>query len=290
MVDIQVALLKLAARLPLRLSHAIGGALGTLVAAFPNSARRTTDINLVRCLPELSSRQRRRLRRRSLMHTARMLMEAGRIWLGPRAAVLAMVREVVGGEHLDAAFARGRGVVVAGPHLGCWEIVNTWIAARYPITVMYKPQEGAVDHLIRQARADTGARMVTTDNQGVRALLAALRRNEMVGVLPDQAGSRDSGVFAEFFGHAANTPVLAPKLVSRTGAALVFAYGERLPRGRGFRIHYVPGAPEIGDPDVRVGARALNRGIEGCVRQLPEQYWWSYKRFRRQPDGAEPFY
>ncbi|HYW92886.1 MAG TPA: lysophospholipid acyltransferase family protein [Gammaproteobacteria bacterium] len=290
MVDINVALLKLAARLPLRVSHAIGGILGTLVAAVPNGARHITDINLALCLPELDDRERRRLRRVSLMHTARMLLEAGRIWLGPRDEVLRMVREVVGGEHLEAAFARGRGVIMAAPHLGCWEVINTWLATRYRLTTMYKPQEGPVDALILAARAATGARMVPTDNQGVRALLAALRRNEMAGVLPDQDGGRNTGVFVEFFGHRANTPVLAPKLAAKTGASVVFAYGERLPRGRGFRIQFVPGAPEIRDPDTRAGARALNRGIEQCVRQLPEQYWWSYKRFRRRPQGAREFY
>jgi len=290
MGNANLALVKLAAHLPLPVCHALGGALGWLASVVPNGARRVTDVNLRLCLPEQPARERRRLRRASLMHTGRMALESGRIWLGPTGPATRMVRDTPGIEHLDRAWAGGRGVILAAPHLGCWEVLVQYLAARYPLTVLYRPQGGGLDEVMRQGRGRTGATLVSTDRSGVRSLLAALQRGEAVGILPDRDGGREGGIYAEFFGQPANTSTLVPKLAARTGAAVVFVYGERLPRGRGYRVHCRPGSAAIGAADPVAGARALNRDLEACIRELPEQYWWSYKRFRRAPPGQAGVY
>jgi KDO2-lipid IV(A) lauroyltransferase len=71
---------------------------------------------------------------------------------------------------------------------------------------------------------------------------------------------------------------------------VVFCYAERLPNGEGFSIHYLPAPDGVGAADSLVAAEALNRGIENCIRRRPDQYQWSYKRFKRRPAGAPSVY
>jgi KDO2-lipid IV(A) lauroyltransferase len=79
---------------------------------------------------------------------------------------------------------------------------------------------------------------------------------------------------------------LPARLAHSTGATVVFVYGERLPRGQGFRIHaQLLEEPLSGEPGR--DAALLNRTLEGIVRRQPEQYLWGYNRYK-VPAGAAP--
>jgi len=289
MPSLTLIYIRLMAKLPLPASHAVGRFFGRIASWIPSRLRTVTDINLATCFSELDVAGRRRLRRLSLMHFGCVLTESPRIWLGNRETVLGMVVEVQGEELVRQAFAAGKGVMFCAPHLGCWEIIGNYLAITYPLTIMYRPQQGALDELSLKGREQLGAKLVPTDQGGVKALLAALRRGEAVGVLPDQ-DAKYGGLFVNFFGHPANTPALPAKLAAKTGAPVIFTYGERLPRGRGFRIHFALGSAAIANADSRVGTQALSDDLERCIRQLPAQYWWSYQRFRRRPAGVARVY
>ncbi len=289
MPDARILALKLFSRLSLPINHAIGAAVGGLIAILPLRQVRHADINLRRCMPELSARRRRQIRRRSFMHLGRMATESGRLWLGDPHRQVRLIREVRGLELLEQAQQQGRGVLLASPHIGSWEMLNLYFALHHPLTAMYKPQRGPVNEVIRHSRERLGSRMVTATPGGVRSLLRALERGELAGVLPDRAGVNGS-VFAEFFGHQVLTPTLTTRLAARTGAPVLFAIGERLPLARGYRIHLRAGPADIANADEQAGARALNRGLEECIRAFPEQYWWSFRRFRKRPAGEPRWY
>jgi len=135
-----------------------------------------------------------------------------------------------------------------------------------------------------------GATLVPTDASGVRALYKAVAKNQMIGILPDQDPGDEGGVFAPFFGVPANTMTLLPRLMQKTGAAVIFSYAERLPRGQGFHVHFLPAPADARTDELQQAAAALNLGVENCVRQSPAQYQWSYKRFKTRPPGETRFY
>jgi len=116
--------------------------------------------------------------------------------------------------------------------------------------------------------------------------MAALKRGEKVGILPDQDPSEGMGVFVPFFGVEANTMTLLSKLARRSGALVVVAYAQRLPRGRGFDAYFFPVGDDVLSADVERSAAALNETVERCVRHCPQQYMWSYKRYRTPPPGG----
>ncbi len=279
-------LLRLLARVPLPLLHALGGGLGWLGAWIPNRARHVTAVNLALCFPEMPPGQRRRLLRRSLQETARGLLELGPLWYRPPQAVCALVRETVDEHLFEDALARGRGILWLAPHLGAWELGPIYCMQRIPVHALYRPpRQGALEPVLIAARERCGAHLAPASAAGVRQLLRALRSGEAVGILPDQQPPGE-GVFAPFFGVPAKTMTLLPRLAGRTDAAVLAAFAERLPRGRGYRLHFQQVDPAVASDDPAQAARVLNRAVENAVRVCAEQYLWSYRRFSRRPDGG----
>lgn len=274
--------------LPLLVLHGIASTLGTLLWIVPNNRKRIALLHLEVCLPELPEHERRWIARQSLLHLAKAVFEAPAIWFGPEKRLRRWLHDPDASARLREVVSAG-GSIVLCPHIGSWELAGMFCAANGNITSLYKPQKGEIDALILEGRKRLGAHLVPTTGAGVKALLQALKQNEMIGVLPDQDPPRGSGVFAPLFGIPAHTTELVSKLAARTLAPVCFCYAERLPWGGGFRFH-VKTLNSASVADAQSGTAALNRGIESVLTHLPEQYWWSYKRFRRLPAGIQSPY
>jgi len=286
------SLFRVLSRLPLRATHALGAAIGWLFAVIPNKRRRTAEINLKLCFPEMQEYARARLARRHLMEFGKAFTETAVLWTRNAEEFGQLVRKVSGEELIKNAMRHGKGLILAMPHLGAWELVSLYCSRRYPLTTMYRtPPMSAFGHMMRAARERFGARLVSGEKNGIRALYRALENGEMVAILPDQVpASRSGAVHAPFFGIPASTMVLLSRLAMKTQAPVVFAYAERLPRGQGYHVHFLMGQAGINGRDLERSVALVNAMVEHCVRALPEQYQWVYKRFRNQPKGAKAYY
>lgn len=270
------ALMRLAARLPLAVLHAAGTLLGWLVYGASPTYRRHLRENLTRAGYRAAG-----ARRAAIAEAGRMLAELPAIWFRAHADVAALVRRVEGDADILEA-PRGARVFLA-PHMGCFEVTSLYAATRMPITVLYRPPKlGALDPLMRAGRERGGVRLVPADRTGVRELLAALRRGETVGLLPDQVPGVGEGEWVEFFGRAAYTMTLAARIATRPEVDCCLAYARRLPRGAGYALVLRRLPPALaGESD----ARRVNRALEALVRECPEQYLWGYNRYKT-PQGA----
>lgn len=281
------AVLWLAGLLPLRILHALGALLGDIAWWSRRNERRITEVNLRlveasdgKSLGPLDPRQ-------VLRESGKSAVEVARIWSGRPESALQLVREVRGADLLEQALANGKGVIIAAPHLGCWELLSYWLAQRTPLAIVYRPPRNPdMEPLLIKARGATKVEQVRAEGAGVRSLYRRLSAGGVVGILPDQQPKQGEGEFAPFFGIEALTMVLVPRLAERTGATVLFAFAERLPRGEGFRIHLQPASKEIADSDLRVACTAMNRSVESCVRIAPLQYQWHYKRYSIRPTSA----
>ncbi len=273
--------LKMLSWFSLRVLHALGAALGWCLLRLPNRERRIARENVARCFPERGQGAQRRLVADILKETAKTFFETAGLWHWPAPRVLGLIREVDGREHLDRAVAQGRGVIVVMPHLGSWELASLYCSSQLPMTTLYKaPDSTALEALMLAGRQRCGARLVATDTKGLRALYQALARQEAVGILPDQTPKPGAGVNAPFFGQSAYTMTLAGRLILKSEAPVVYVYARRLSRGRGFRICFRPAADSFAGADLERASALLNADIESCVREVPEQYQWTYRRFR----------
>ena len=271
---------QLLARLPLGVLHALGRLLGWAVYGISPTYRRHVRENLA-----AAGYHEARLRRAAIAEAGKMFLEAPRVWLRPRADTLALLRGTDGLEHYDAARAAGKAIVLLTPHLGCFEICAQAFAERHPITVLYRPSKHEwLQPMIDRGRAQPGVSLASADLAGVRLLLAALKRRETVGILPDQVPGVGEGEWAEFFGRPAYTMTLAAKLADRADVVCLLVAGERLARGAGYVLRIRPLPPALPGES---GPRHVNRAIETMVRLLPAQYLWGYNRYKT-PAGAPP--
>jgi KDO2-lipid IV(A) lauroyltransferase len=273
-----------AARLPLRVLHAAGGLLGRLMYALDRKYGGRLRENLAHEYEGKPEAEFRRVLAANVREMGKSLCELPFVWRRPLDEVLGKVRACHGLEHLEAARQSGKGVIFLTPHLGCFEIVSLYLAARMPITIMYRPPKLAwLDGVMRAGRMRGQTALARTDVSGVRAMFKALKRGEAIGLLPDQVPGNGEGEWAEFFGRPAYTMTLVGRLAESSGAAVLMSYGERLPRGAGYAIHFTPMA-FAGDQAV---ARQLNAVLERVIRERPEQYLWSYNRYK-VPAGVQP--
>jgi len=273
-------LLRLIAGLPLSLLHRLGTVLGWAMYGISPTYRRHLRENL-----EHAGYREASIRRGAIAHAGQMLAETPAMWLRPQERVAALVSQVQGMAAVDAARAQGRALLFLTPHMGCFEVAAHYASQLVPITVLYRaPKIGWLEPLMREGRSRGGVRLVPANFQGVRELLAALKRREAAGFLPDQVPGEGEGEWAEFFGKLAYTATLAPKLAQREDVACFVAYAKRLPRGAGYAITIRPYPGILPD---ETPARLLNRALEELVRECPEQYLWGYNRYKT-PRGAKP--
>jgi len=284
-------LLRLLSILPLRLNLAMGAALGFLLSRTTNRNLRLARRNIEMCFPQLDAVQRDQLVRASMRSLGETVLEAGWFWYQKPERLFGLIREIHGLELFQQAIESGRGVLLAAPHLGCWELMGQYLPTCIETSIMYKkPRDRGVEQLIVGRRERTGVKLILADSKGVRQAFRAIRKGQLVGILPDQQPKVGQGQFAPFFGIEALTMVLVSKLVQRTDCVVLFAWAERLPGGVGYDFHFSAASEKISDPDLRVSVTALNQGVEDCVRQCPAQYQWGYKRFGIRPDGEKPLY
>ncbi|MBI5659019.1 MAG: lysophospholipid acyltransferase family protein [Nitrosomonadales bacterium] len=274
----------LAARFPLGLLHRLGAMLGWATYVISGTYARRMRENLGYAMGDRHERDIRKILNASIAEAGKGVAELPWLWRRPATEVAASIRACHGWEHVEAARAQGRGVIFLTPHLGCFEVSATYAAQRIPITVLYRPPKLAwLEPLMRGGRAHGQVSLARTDLGGVRLLFKAIKRGEAIGLLPDQVPGKGEGEWAGFFGRPAYTMTLVGRLVESTGAAVIMAYAERLPRGAGYVIYL---APLMFAPGLSAAGQ-INAALEKLVRACPAQYLWSYNRYK-VPAGIEP--
>jgi KDO2-lipid IV(A) lauroyltransferase len=274
-------LLRSLAVLPLRVLHEIGAMLGWVAyVASPRYRHRLRENLAIARLDDSATR------RQAIGEAGKSVVELAAIWFGPLQRTLGFVRDVRGAEYLEQARSAGRGVIFLTPHLGSFELLACWYGAVHPLTVLYRPpKQRWLEPVMAAGRSHGHVKLAPTNLSGVRRLIRALRAREAIGLLPDQVPTFGEGAWVEFFGRPAYTMTLTERLRGATDAAVLMIYGERLRRGGGFRIHFVPMPERLAGEDA---LRHMNRAIEQVVRQCPAQYLWAYNRYKRPPRAREP--
>ena len=128
--------------------------------------------------------------------------------------------------------------------------------------------------------------MTPTNRAGVSNILGALKRGEVVGILPDQIPSAEGGEFTPFFGEPALTMTLVSRLIQKTQAKVFCGFAKRLSGAKGYKVIVEEAKSDIYSKDINKSLIALNKTIEKTILISVEQYSWEYKRFRKRPDGS----
>lgn len=283
---LMIAVIRMLGMIPLGQAQAIGRLLGRYLYARRTRAREVARVNLAAVYPDKTEPEREALLRTTLLHNGMAGAEMGTFWGRSNDELLGLVRQVHNVELFQAALADTRGLLVMAPHIGNWELLNTYVAAHCEIAIMYKPARNPVfSEWMKKRRENSGAVMVPTTPTGVRTLFKTLQKGGNAGFLPDQEPEERSGLLVPFMGMPALTARMPFELFQRTGARAIIAACIRRPDADGFDLHFMEPDARLYSEDAEVACTELNRCVERVVALAPEQYQWTYKRFKRQGEG-----
>lgn len=257
----------------------------------PLNLKKTILRNVTACFPDLNKKAQKKIVNQAVFHTLWRLLEMAFFWFSPLKRQDSIPLIIEGETEFQDDFAKGQGAILVMAHFGGWEMLNAYIGRRYPSVALYKPFKKAYQReLIVIARQRYGVDFFETSTRGVKNIFKALKQGKVLGVLADHDPGHNGGMFVPFFGIPANTAVLTAKLIQKSQAPVYSLAAERLPKGRGFRIRFkkiiTPATVSLEEL-----TQQMNQAIEAIIQYAPEQYEWSYKRFRRTPtETGKPFY
>ena len=192
--------------------------------------------------------------------------------------------EIKGEERLREALARKKGVIAVSAHFGNFAIIGPRLVAQgYEFSVVIKmPREPRLAALQEELCVRCGVRTIPArpSRESVAQVIKALRRNEIVLIIPDEF--KTTGVEVSFLGRRVPVPKGPITIAQRTGATVLPVFMVRDAHDR-LTLHVEPEVQFVQtddrEADLRANAHLFVQEIEKMVRRHPEQ--WSWMGFRR---------
>ena len=274
--------------LSLPVARVLGSGLGRFLA-FSNSKMYQVSLkNIELCFPEMLPELQRRLALQSVQQTCKTITETGLAWAGTQDKFQRNARQIVSvkNAHLfEEAVTNGKGVLLLSMHLGNWEWLTSYLPQRCELMGLYKMAKmPGLEKAMLKARLSCGVQLVSGNREGVETFIQHYVDKKACIIVPDQEPSNKSGVWSEFFGVPALTPKFIHALIHKNPEGIVLnSYMKRV--AGGFEMVFEAVEPDIYSDDIQVSTRAMNVGFEKCIRQVPSQYQWEYKRFKKNKEG-----
>lgn len=285
---INLLLLRLITLLPQPWQFSLGRSLGRFLYRKIRRRRLVVQRNLALCFPELDQPQREQMAVRIFENNVIGFFETGMAWwANPRRYRNRVTIE--GLEHIQAAQARGQGVLLVGAHYSSLDLGGFLLGQALTFSTLYRPHDNPlINYFLERGRRRFVKRLIPNSN--AREVIKALRSGEVVWFAPDQDMGTRQSIFVRFFGQTAAT-VTASHGFARLGKAEVMIFGQyRNADGSGYRLTISPALADFPSSDEAVDTQRINDELEAAIRVEPEQYMWVHRRFKTQPDGRGELY
>ena len=288
MVNLLIALMRLFAHLPLSWVRAAGTVLGWLLWHLARMRRRVVWVNLQQCMPELSPAERQALAYRHFIAFGQSVLDRSWLWHAPEEKVRQRLRWV--GE-VQALHTPGP-LVMFAPHFVGLDAGGMAVSLDVagPVAFIFVGQSSPkVSAWVNQGRERSGNVRPYFRHQGMRQILAGIKKGEPLHLSPDMDFGRNESIFVPFMGvnKAATVPSLS-RLSKVAGARVVPVVTRMTEAGYDIEVH-APLADFPGD-DVAQDTVRMNRLLGDWVRTMPEQYYWVHKRLKTRPEGEPGLY
>lgn len=273
-------LIYLISRLPLNFLRLVGRWVGALIYRFDQRYQAEINRNLTR-----AGLYSETMARAVAREQGAQAIEAPWVWGRSRKEVLSKCRiDDASVAVLNEALTSGRAIVFLTPHLGCYEVGPMMVAERWlkgsdrQFAILYRvPRKSYLRDIVGKGRVSENIVPASADLKGVRQILKIMKAGGIAGILPDQVPSHGEGVWAPLFGEKAYTMTFPLKLARQFKAQVIMARMQR--EAEGWRM-YVKGWDYVLSGDEKKDAEAMNQFIEETILCCPQQYLWSYKRYK----------
>ena len=285
-----LALMLVMSRMPGRVLWWIGGLLGALFVRLPFPNRRFAERNIGLCFPEKTPDERQQLLKDHFRMSGLAAVCLGLAWFGSQQRLKKFVT-VHGEQHLLAAAAAGKNVIALAPHFIGLDIgaARMYSEQGNRYVSMYRKSRDPLLEYLFQRRSRFGA-VVLERSASLKTIIRLIREGRVFYYLPDQDMGERNSVFAPFFGIPAATITAVSRLAKMTDAAVIPCITRLAPGGRGCELHLYPPLEHFPTDDPEADAIRMNREIERWVREMPEQYMWTYRRFKTRPNNEPSLY
>ncbi len=273
--------------LPLPWLRALGAGLGVLLYRVVRSRRHVVLTNLRVCFPQLSDAERGALARQTFVHFAQAWLD--RSWLWHRSAACIQSRVQLTGD--VKALSAEEPTVLFAPHFVGLDVGWTLLTLSLPLhfTTIFTPQSNAaVDAWVAQGRQRFGKVRLFRREDGVKPIVSALRKNELLYLLPDMNFGPSESIFVPFYGELAATVPSLSRFAKLARARVVPVITHMTDAGYEVVVH--PAWTDFPTDDPEADTALMNQRLEGFIQTMPAQYFWVHKRFKTRPVGAPEIY
>ena len=283
-----IGFMRVLAHVPLPLLRGFGKALGLVLHVVARPRQHVVDVNLALCFPHIPVLERRRMARETFVYVAQSWLDRSWLWhAGP--GVIDRRVKIVGaiGEIDDNA----QPTIIFAPHfygLDAAATALTKYTLRPSTTIYTTPRDPMIDVWLRQGRTRFGNVSVLQRNDGIKPIVACLRRGGILYLLPDMDFGREHTVFVPFFGVATAT-VPSLSRFARLGKAKVVPVISRLTK-MGYEIEVLPAWQNFPTDDAVADTALMNERLAGWIATMPSQYYWVHRRFKTRPEGEPGVY
>ena len=273
------------------LVRGFGALLGRVLHTVAASRRRVVDTNLALCFPEKSAAERRRIARETFVYVAQSWLDRSWLWHAPEDIVARRLTVKGSAREIDEIANGSEPMILFAPHfygLDAAATALTMHTARPSTTIYTTQRDPMVDAWIREGRQRFGNVATLNRVDGIKPIVAGLRKGGLLYLLPDMDFGRDQTVFVPFYGvTAATVPSLSR--FARLGRAKVVPVVSKLTEA-GYEIEVLPAWENFPSDDAVADTALMNERLQGYIDTMPSQYYWVHRRFKTRPDGEAPVY
>ena len=283
-----LAFVRIMGWLPSRVLWILGITLGSIFSWFQSPARRVAERNIELCFPEMAPQERSRLLRRYFRFSGFAVVSLSVAWWAPKWRLRRFIK--LRNLHLlHEPYKAGKNVIMLSPHFVGLDIGAARLAQEGDFVSMYRKSRNPFLEYLFRRRSRFGD-VVVERSAGLRTLIKYIRGGRPFYYLPDQDVGERASVFIPFFGIPAATVTALSRIAQSTNAVVLPCINRILPCGRGYEMCFYPALDNFPTEDPLADARRMNEEVEKWVREMPEQYLWSYRRFKTRPNNEPSLY
>jgi KDO2-lipid IV(A) lauroyltransferase len=273
--------------LPRKSSISLGRFLGKLAYFIIADARKRTGNNLkIAFGQEKNPRELRKLALNVFENIGKNVVDAVRL-KNMKWEEIEGITKVEGLEYFDNAYNMGKGIIALTGHIGNFELLAAYFALKgYKVSVIGRElYDLRLNALLVKIRENIGVENIPS-SASVKQVIRALRSGRALGVLADQDSSRVRGVFVNFFGRPAHTPVGPVLLAYKTQSPIV---PMAIVRDENDRYKIIVKEPiklvfsKDKEKDLIETTQKCTKVLESIIREYPSQWLWMHDRWKSKP-------